>query len=274
MKKITLLTGLLIFQIVLAFILLYGGSKLNLHTGIQKLLEFDPEQINAIQITDETGQTIRLTYDNSTWFTDEKFPADSTRVDRLLNQLNELEHGLAVASLAKTAERFEVSPKQFQRHLQLFEDEQIVVDIYLGTGAGARRSHVRLANGESIFSTTIGSYDLPATLEEWQNKELLLMNADQVDSIEFDAITIRKTKSELSEDNENNEADVSIPQKEQWIAEALNKGETLKTDALKSLLRNLTNLRYTRILKGSTDKKQLQAQGGTYGADSITVLVP
>lgn len=260
MKKITLLAGLLMVQIMLAFVLLFGGSKLDSHSGIQKLLEFDRTQVNAIQITDGDGKTVRLRYNGDDWFAEEQFPADSIRVDRLLNQLSELEHGLAVADSAKAAKRFEVDKENFQRRLQLLQDEQTVIDFYLGTGAGARRSHIRLAGDKSVFSTTIGSFDLPTEVADWQIKDLLRIETDQIHSIESKDLTVQKQAPQSTGDTEKSGTTVSLDEEPEWIVEGLAEEETFKTDMFESLLRNLANLRYSRAFKGSVDNQNLKAE--------------
>lgn len=260
MKKTTLLAGILIVQIALAFVLFFGGSKLESHSGIRKLLEFDRTQIDVIQIMDADGKTVKLRYDGNGWFTEEQFPVDSIRVDRLLNQLSELEHGLAVADSAKAARRFEVDKENFQRRLQLLQDEQTVADFYLGTGAGARRSHIRLAGDKSVFSTTIGSFDLPTEVADWQDKDLLRIETDQIHSIKSKDLTIRKQRSESTENTEKSKTAVLLDEEPEWIADGLAEEETFNTDAFESLLRNLANLRYNRAFKGSADNQNLKAE--------------
>lgn len=271
MKKITLLSGILTVQIILTLVLLLSNNKLDSHAGIQKLLEFDREQINVIQITDRDGKTTRLKLNNNNWFTEEQFPADSTRIDQLLNKLSELEHGLPVANSAKSANRFEVDNEHFQRRLQLLQSEQAVVDMYLGTGAGARHSHIRLANDTSIFSTTIGSYDLPTTIAEWQDKNLLLIETDTINSVELNDLKILKQPLESSDKSKSSKTTASTLETKWLAAEGLANDETLKTDAFKTLLKNISSLRYLRAFKGSVDDRSLLAEISlNYGENSRT----
>ena len=157
MKKNYLLIGLLALQALVAYFVISGGDELQGHAGIQKLLEFNSEQVDGIRIEDNDGNLAELKSEGATWLTAEDFPVNVDRIDRLLERLDGLEHGLAVASSPSSAKRFEVSGDRFQRHLKLLNDGKPVAEFYLGTGAGARRNHVRLADQDKIYAVTVGS---------------------------------------------------------------------------------------------------------------------
>ena len=118
MKKNYLLGGLLVLQALVAYFVLSGGGELQGHSGIQKLLEFNREQVDGIRIEDNEGNLAELKREDDAWLTADDFPIDANRVDRLLDRLDELEHGLAVASSSGAAKRFEVSKDSYQRHLK------------------------------------------------------------------------------------------------------------------------------------------------------------
>ena len=254
MKKNYLLGGLLVIQALAVYFTLSDGSKLKGHSGIQKLLEFNREQVDGIRVEDKDGNLAELKRKDSAWFTADDFPVDIDRVDSLLDRLEELEHGLAVASSSKAAKRFEVNEEKFQRHLTLLKNGKPVVEFYLGTGAGARRSHVRIADQELIYTAAIGSYDLPAEIGNWQNKDLLQIETDEVQSVEFDGLNIyRSIQSDGDADSIEN-ADVST-----WLAEGLEDDETFKADEFESQLQNLAALRYSRAFTGSIEDREIEA---------------
>ncbi len=255
MKKNSLLAVLLLVQALIAFFVLTGDRELQDHAGIRKLLEFNPKQINGIRIEDNEGNVAELKRVGDTWLTAQDFPADVNRVDRLLSSLNEMEHGLAVANTVSAAERFEVSETNFQRHLKLSDNGKVITEFYLGSGAGARRSHVHLANQEAIYAVTIGSYDLPATINEWQDKDLLQIEMNQIETLKTGDLIIRKNKQVSSEtvDEEN----VRMPE---WILEGLSAGETFKVDDFEAQLRNLATLRYDRAFSGSVKDLPIAAE--------------
>ncbi len=244
MKKNYLLCGLLVIQAVAAYLFLSGGGELQGHAGIQKLLEFNREQIDEIRVEDSNGEIAELKRKDRTWLTIHDFPVEADRVNRLLDLLDELDHGLAVASSSSAAKRFEVSPDNFQRHLKLLKGGKIVVDFYLGTGAGARRNHVRLANQEMIHACTIGSYDLTAEIANWQDKDLLQVEMAEIQSVELDGLKIIRAQQSEAENAKDQEIS-------RWFAEGLVGDEIFKADEFESQLRNLATLRYNRAFKDS-----------------------
>jgi len=250
MKKNILLATLLIIQGVLAFLLLSGGSKLNRHAGIQTLLEFNRELLDGIRIEDNEGNVAELNAVDGIWLTADQFPVDASQVDRLLGRLNGLQHGLAVARSASAAKRFEVSDSQYQRHLQLFQEGSPVVDLYLGSGAGARRSYVRLAEQAAIYTATIGGYDLSADISDWQDKELLQLEIDAIKLVQIADWRIRKSPSDAKVNDDVLESGNALRGESAWIAEGLLDGETFKAEDFAVQLRNLATLRYNRGIAG------------------------
>jgi hypothetical protein len=265
MKKNYLLGGLLVLQALAAYFVLSGDGELQGHAGIQKLLEFNREQVDGIWIEGNEGNLAELKREDDAWLTAEDFPVNTDRVDRLLDRLDELEHGLAVASSSSAAKRFEVSRDSFQRHLKLLKDGKPVAEFYLGTGAGARRNHVRLADQEMIYAATIGSYDLPAEVADWQDKDLLQIEMDAIQSVELEDLTIRRAEqSENDSESEDAELDADAPE---WLADDLAEDETFKADEFESQLRNLATLRYNRAFKGSFGGRVVEAEIAVHYGD-------
>lgn len=270
MKKNYLLSVLLVLQVLVAYFVISGGDELQGHAGIQKLLEFNREQVDGIRIQDNDGNLAELKSDGDAWLTAEGFPVNVDRIDRLLERLNGLEHSLAVASSPSSAKRFEVSGDRFQRHLKLLNDGEPVAEFYLGTGAGARRNHVRLADQDKIYAVTIGSYDLPAEIADWQDKDLLQIEVSEIQSIDLEGLTIRRIEeSENEDESQDTESDIDSTE---WFADGLAEDETFKSDEFETQLRNLATLRFDRAFMGSFEEQVIKAkivvsygdQGRTY----------
>jgi hypothetical protein len=268
MKKNYLLSVLLVLQVLVAYFVISGGDELQGHAGIQKLLEFNREQVDGIRIQDNDGNLAELKSEGDAWLTAEGFPVNVDRIDRLLERLNGLEHSLAVASSPSSAKRFEVSGDRFQRHLKLLNDGEPVAEFYLGTGAGARRNHVRLADQDKIYAVTIGSYDLPAEIADWQDKDLLQIEVSEIQSIVLEGLTIRRIE-QSEDDSQETESDIGPTE---WFADGLAEDETFKSDEFETQLRNLATLRFDRAFMGSFEEQVIKAkivvsygdQGRTY----------
>ena len=256
MKKNYLLSVLLVLQVLVAYFVISGGDELQGHAGIQKLLEFNREQVDGIRIQDNDGNLAELKSEGDAWLTAEGFPVNVDRIDRLLERLNGLEHSLAVASSPSSAKRFEVSGDRFQRHLKLLNDGELVAEFYLGTGAGARRNHVRLADQDKIYAVTIGSYDLPAEIADWQDKDLLQIEVSEIQSIVLEGLTIRRIE-QSEDDSQDTESDIGPTE---WFADGLAEDETFKVDEFETQLRNLATLRFDRAFMGSFEEQVIKAK--------------
>ena len=256
MKKNYLLSVLLVLQVLVAYFVISGGDELQGHAGIQKLLEFNREQVDGIRIQDNDGNLAELKSEGDAWLTAEGFPVNVDRIDRLLERLNGLEHSLAVASSPSSAKRFEVSGDRFQRHLKLLNDGELVAEFYLGTGAGARRNHVRLADQDKIYAVTIGSYDLPAEIADWQDKDLLQIEVSEIQSIVLEGLTIRRIE-QSEDDSQDTESDIGPTE---WFADGLAEDETFKVDEFETQLRNLATLRFDRAFMGSLEEQVIKAK--------------
>lgn len=268
MNKNYLLGGLLAIQAVAGYVILAGGGDLKEHSGIQKLVDFDRDALDGIKIEDADGNVAELKLVDDSWVTADDFPADADRVDRLLDRLVELEHGLAIASSSSAAARFEVSEDAFQRRVELLDGDKTLGSIYLGTGAGARRSHVRLADENSIYTATIGTFDLPAEISEWQDKTVLNLDFDSVHSVEFEGLTVSRVESEGDESESDEAADSDAPE---WTVESLADEEIFDYDGFESALRSLTSLRINEVSSRSSEGLDLKGELTVGYADTSRV---
>ena len=256
MKKNYLLSILLVLQVLVAYFVISSGDELQGHAGIQKLLDFNRELVDGIRIEDNNGNLVELKSEGDAWLTAEDFPVDVDLIDRLLERLDGLEHGLAVASSPSSVKRFEVSGDRFQRHLKLLSDGKPVAEFYLGTGAGARRNHVRLADQDKIYAVTIGSYDLPAEIADWQDKDLLQIEVSEIQSIVLEGLTIRRIE-QSEDDSQDTKSDMDSTE---WFADGLAEDETFKADEFETQLRNLATLRFDRAFMGSLEEEVIKAK--------------
>ncbi|MCH2074959.1 MAG: DUF4340 domain-containing protein, partial [Puniceicoccaceae bacterium] len=140
----------------------------------------------------------------------------------------------------------------------LLKDGEPVAEFYLGTGAGARRNHVRLADQDKIYAVTIGSYDLPAEIADWQDKDLLQIEVSEIQSIDLEGLTIRRAeRSENEDESQGTESDIGSTE---WFADGLAEDETFKTDEFETQLRNLATLRFDRAFMGSLEEQVIKAR--------------
>lgn len=246
-KKITVLGGLLVLQAFLILAISFRSEGLQSHQGMQALLDFNREQVDRILVADGE-QRSELKRSGDSWTTAEGFPVEADRVDRLLDRLKELQHGLAVAQTEASLKRFKLSDDEFERRVELYADGKEVASLTLGSGAGARRSHVRAGDGKEIYAVALGSYDLPADIAQWQDKTLLQLEADQVEAVRIGDLTVRKevVAAEPAEAAEGEEVSSEAEPETTWVAEGLTEEQSFDADNFERELNRLLTLRYTR----------------------------
>ena len=130
------------------------------------------------------------------------------------------------------------------------------------------RNHVRLADQDKIYAVTIGSYDLPAEIADWQDKDLLQIEVSEIQSIVLEGLTIRRIE-QSEDDSQDTESDIGPTE---WFADGLAEDETFKSDEFETQLRNLATLRFDRAFMGSFEEQVIKAkivvsygdQGRTY----------
>jgi len=125
-KHITWLSAVLVLQILFGTGL-YINKQNEQHSGEeQTLLSLDMAQIDKITIQQE-GSAAMLLKKGDSWLLPklEQLPADKAKLHGLLGKLETLQTGWPVATTTSSHERFEVSKNKHQRHLQLYQGENL-----------------------------------------------------------------------------------------------------------------------------------------------------
>ncbi|MGZ0656738.1 DUF4340 domain-containing protein [Coraliomargarita sp. W4R72] len=247
-KKIILLGGLLVLQAVLVVFTSFQSKGLLGHSGMQALLEFNREQVDRIVLTD-TSQQVELKRGDDGWTTADDFPVEGDRVDRLLERLEGLEHGLVIAQTEAALKRFKLTEDSCERQVQLFSDGKKVAELTLGSGAGARRSHVRVGDAKDVYAVALGSYDLPVEVGQWQDKTLLQLEADAVESVQIGDLTVRKeavVTSDPSETADETAENTDAKSEVTWVVADLAEGQQFEGENFKRDLDRLLGLSYNR----------------------------
>lgn len=135
-------------------------------------LSFDAATIDAVSVSNDEG-TVDLTRAGDEWQLPEGLPADTSKVERVLEKLSDASSGWPVASKASTAERFEVAEDNHQRHVTLKTGDETLADFYLGTSPGYRKAHARHVDDDDIYAITFSNYEAGVKESDWLDKSLL-----------------------------------------------------------------------------------------------------
>ena len=165
-----MLAGLLALQVLIVGVVLAWNVRPPEEP--EAFFDFNPDEISAIEILTEED-TINVQRVDDAWQLADGKPADSEKVNDVLDKLVNASTGWPVATSATTAERFEVTEGSFQKRLTLRADDDVVADAYFGTSPGYRKVHVSPVDGGPVYAIEFSNYELGSDSSSWLNKSLL-----------------------------------------------------------------------------------------------------
>jgi hypothetical protein len=172
----TILAALLVVQLVVAGGLLYASHSKKVTRPDGVLLEFDTATVDRIEIADGVDDSsVRLTKNGDDWLLPDNsnVPANTEKMQNLVSAMADLQTGWAVATKPASHAQLEVAEDDHQRRVKLYNGDELVGDLYVGTSPGMRRVHARKADADEVYSVALNSYDMPAASADWLQKDLL-----------------------------------------------------------------------------------------------------
>lgn len=237
MKKwITILSALLVLQIVLAVGLLLGREDYRAFDPEEKLLSFDAGALDGIQIDGEGDQRLVLEKQDGLWQLPElsDFPADQASVAGLLERVAALEKGWPVATTTGAARRFKVAEAAFERRLTLSQGGETRATLFVGTSPGFRKVHVRVPDQDDIHAVEFSAFEAGVKPEDWIDKAALAHKADDILRAELPGFTLQRQDGRLT-------------------VAGLGEAQETVEDEAKRLLDGISGLRIRAVL-GTEDK--------------------
>jgi hypothetical protein len=159
----------LVLQLLLA-LFANSGRSLAPAAADTPLLAVDPATVTAIDIANGDGsQTTRLTRGDEGWVLSDLagFPADSPRIDQLLQDLSQLKRPLPVATSEAAQKRFKVADDGFERRLTLHGQKGDIATLLVGESPGFRRVFARLKGEPAVYDVRLALFDLSASSDDW-----------------------------------------------------------------------------------------------------------
>jgi len=192
-KWIKWLSGLLLAQLLLALLVNLSGEEHGAYQAKEKLLSFDPQAVDRLQIESD-GRQLSLKEQDGRWLLpqDGDFPAEQASVKRLLDHLAGLEQGWPVATTASAQRRFKVADDAYQTRITLSQQDKTQARLYVGTSPGFRKVHVRPENGKAVFAVAFNSWEASAKADDWIDKEILKLDPSQVQKVELPDVTLQR----------------------------------------------------------------------------------
>ncbi|KFI22177.1 DUF4340 domain-containing protein [Nitrosococcus oceani] len=243
MKKwITILSGLLLAQLVLAVAINLMGENYDAFEPQEPLLAFDVKAVEGLRIEDEQNSLLLKKQDGQWWLPESgDFPADQDAVERLLDELAVLEKGWPVATTAGAAKRFKVDQNVFERKLTLLGKDEAEAVLYVGTSPGFRKVHVRPAEEEAVYAVAFNTWEANAKADDWINKDILKLDGDQVTRVEMPGFVLERDGETLK------------------VAD-LDAQEETKREEARALVDKLADLRIQSLLDSEAESEYQQAE--------------
>jgi len=244
-KTIGILSVLLAAQLALALGVSLTGPALTAHRPNTPLIDLSGPAVDRITVEGPEGKAVILERSGEGWTLPGTgdFPADAGKVDRLLQQLRNLKRGLAVATTEGAQKRFKVSDDTFERRLTLARGDENLAALYLGTSPGVRQVHVRTAGDEAVYTAELGLYDAPVRPEDWEDKGVLQLPLEEIESIVLPDLTLTRSPRQGDTPPEETETGTDRPSAAgDWTADRLNEGESLNQANAAGLAQKLATL--------------------------------
>ena len=229
-RWISILSGLLVVQLVLAAVVNLTGEEYGAFEPEARLLVFDRQTVDGLRLED--GENILvLEKRDGKWLLPDNggFPAEQAGVDRLLHKLDGMKKGWPVATTSGAARRFKVADGQFERKLSLSSGETTLAELYVGTSPGFRKVHVRPADEKAVFAADFNTWEASTKVDDWIDKAILELDEKRVVRVEMPGLALQR------EDGELHLADLA-------------EGEETNPDGVATLTRKLFGLRIQSVL--------------------------
>ncbi len=168
-SKIGLLAGLLVVQLVLVGVAWFAGRG---EEASEAFLDLDPAAVTGLTISGSADESVALTRVSDGWQVD-GLPADADKITGVIDKLAGGAANWPVATSTDSQSRFEVTEEKHQRRVDFLGEDGTLASVYLGTSPGYRRVHARRDGEDATFSIDFAVHELPLTVDDWLDKELL-----------------------------------------------------------------------------------------------------
>ncbi|MGE4560385.1 MAG: DUF4340 domain-containing protein [Desulfobulbus sp.] len=163
------------------------------------LLAVQAASISSLLLEDNEGHKLALKKVKDHWVLpgSDGFPADSIRIQGLIDKLVHLQRGWPEATTGDAATRFKVAPENFVHRLTLLENGNPLKVLYFGTSPGLRKLYLRVDKDPEIHAMTLAAHDLATKVDDWIDTSVLHLKADQVVRVHLPGVELERGKDGL-----------------------------------------------------------------------------
>jgi hypothetical protein len=194
---------------------------------------------------------VKLRKRDGAWILPDAFdaPADSSRVQSLLDRLASIKRGLPVATSEAALRRFKVADADFERKLVLSAGSQTLATVYLGSSPGLRRTDARAGADRAVYAVELALYDVPSQESAWLDPKLLQAHTDELS--ELDVATGPGNQVQLQRQKGASGASGG------WLDPALTPDKRIDSTHAEALVQDLSELHADAVL-GTSVKPEWQ----------------
>ena len=198
------LASILALQILFSAGLYWRHAHTAQGESTQILFNFEQKKISRVVISDGNSTATLNKLDQKWVLSDlQQLPVNKNKLTDFLDKLTQLKTGWPVATTKDSHIRFEVANDKFRRHVQLYRDNDLIGEFFVGSSPSFRKGHFRHANDNTIYTVALGSYELPVDNMQWLDTALL--SAKDVTVIKGADFSLRKSTNkwhfDLTEEN-------------------------------------------------------------------------
>ncbi len=233
-----ILVAILALQLVLTAIVFWPRQAA---TAGKPLLDLKAEDVNALSIQDDQGRTISLAKTEDGWVVRSAadYPADAAKITPVIDKLLAITTSRLIGETAASHSRLQVADDKFVRKVDL-QTPAGSRTLYLGSSAGSRTMHVRLAGQNQVYlGNDLASWEITADLTSWINPVYF-----SVSTADILGIILKNSSGEFvfEKDAAGN-----------WVMLGLAAGEELEPNNVTSLVSLMTSVRLTKVLGKADD---------------------
>lgn len=210
----------------------------DIKSGKGPLLKLTGAEVNEAVLEDGEGRRLTLRKEQGKWLLPDigSFPADTAKVQGLIDRLAGLQRGWPEATTVEAAGRFKVAADRFERKLSLRKDGTLLGTVFFGTSAGLRKSYIRVDGDNDIQTLTIAQHELDVKSEVWIDTGILRLKPEKVVRVNLPGLCLERGSDGLQP------ADITVSE------------EVIK-DRRDQLVKQLTGLTISGLL-GTVEKPE------------------
>ncbi len=194
--------------------------------------DLQPQKVNGITITDETGKTIALRRKGSGWLVGtDKFPGNGEKIERIIKKIAALKQTRLVARSKGSRARLKVGEELFNRKIALSMAAGQKLTFFLGTAPSSKSVHLRRKGDDNIYQVSgLSTWQLGVDNPSWWQTKYVYVNPD-----DLTALSLRGKKNiELSRNG-----------KKAWQAAGAGAGQVVNKPRLNGLISTVCALNVT-----------------------------